>query len=53
LEGTIKGHLVQPLCTEQGHLQLDQVAQSPVTVDIFLSQFHFWLKNKLFFCSLL
>lgn len=26
LEGTFKGHLVQPLCHEQGHLQLDQVA---------------------------
>jgi len=25
-----KGHLVQPLCSEQGHLQLHQVAQSPV-----------------------
>ena len=24
LEGTFKGHLVQPRCNEQGHLQLDQ-----------------------------
>jgi len=30
LEGTFKGHLVQPHCSEQGHLQTDQVAQSPV-----------------------
>jgi len=30
LEGTFKGHLIQPLCNEQGHLQLDQVAQSPI-----------------------
>jgi len=30
LEGTFKGHLVQHPCNEQGHLQLDQVAQSPV-----------------------
>ena len=29
LEGTFRGHLVQP-CSEQGHLQLAQVAQSPV-----------------------
>jgi len=29
LEGTFKGHRVQPPCNEQGHLQLDQVAQSP------------------------
>ncbi|KAK4817094.1 hypothetical protein QYF61_027925 [Mycteria americana] len=29
LEGTFKGHLVQPPCKKQGHLQLDQVAQSP------------------------
>jgi len=28
LEGTFKGHVVQLLCDEQGHLQLDQVAQS-------------------------
>jgi len=25
LEGTFEGHLVQPPCNEQGHLQLDQV----------------------------
>ena len=30
LEGTFKGHLVQLPCNEQGHAQLDQVAQSPV-----------------------
>jgi len=30
LEGTFRDHLAQPPCTEQGHLQLDQVAQSPV-----------------------
>jgi len=30
LEGAFKGHLVQPPCGEQGHLRLDQVAQSPV-----------------------
>lgn len=34
LEGTFKGHLVQLPCTEQGHLQLDQVAQSPVYADL-------------------
>lgn len=28
LEGCFKGHLVQPLCNEQGHLEQDQVAQS-------------------------
>ena len=28
LEGTLKGHLVQIPCNEQGHLQLDQAAQS-------------------------
>jgi len=28
LEETFKGHLVQPPCHEQGHLQPDQVAQS-------------------------
>jgi len=30
LEGTSRGHLAQPPCSEQGHLQLDQVAQSLV-----------------------
>jgi len=34
LEGTFKGHLVQPSCNEQGHLQLDQVAKSPVQPDL-------------------
>jgi len=29
-EDTLKGHLDQSSCTEQRHLQLDQVAQSPV-----------------------
>ena len=33
LEGTLKGHLVQFLCNEQGHLQLDEVAQSPIQPD--------------------
>jgi len=30
LEGTFRCYLAQPPCSEQGHLQLDQVAQSPV-----------------------
>lgn len=30
LERTFKDHLVQPLCNEQGHLRLDQVALSPL-----------------------
>jgi len=30
LEGILKGHLVPLPCSEQGHLQLDQAAQSPV-----------------------
>ena len=29
LEGIFRGHLAQPPCSEQGHLQLDQVAQGP------------------------
>ena len=28
-EGTFRGHLAQPPCHKQGHLQLDQVSQSP------------------------
>jgi len=34
LEGTFKGHLVQPPCHEQGHLQLNQVPQSSVQSDL-------------------
>jgi len=34
LEGTFKGRLAQPPCSEQGHLALDQVAQSPVQPDL-------------------
>ena len=34
LEGTLKGQLVQPPHGEQGHLHLDQVAQSPVQPDL-------------------
>ena len=38
LEGTFKDHLVQSPCNEQGHLQLDQVAQSPVQPGLECSQ---------------
>ena len=38
LEGTFKGHLAQTLCSEQGHLQLDQVAQSPVQLALNVSR---------------
>jgi len=31
---TFKGRLVQAPCSEQGHLQLGQVAQSPVQPDL-------------------
>jgi len=30
LEGTFKGQVAQPLCNEQGHGHLDQVAQSSI-----------------------
>jgi len=33
LEWTFKGHPVQPPCSEQGHPQLDQIAQSPLQPD--------------------
>ena len=29
LEGTLKGHVVQLLCSEQGHPQLHQVLRAP------------------------
>ena len=34
MEGILKGHLVQPPCNEQGHPQVDQVAQSPIQPDL-------------------
>ena len=34
LEGTFKAHLVHPSCSEQGHLPLDQVAQSLIQPDL-------------------
>jgi len=40
LEGTAKGHLVQPLCSDQGHLQFKQVVQSLVQLDIECLQGH-------------
>jgi len=40
LEGTAKGHLVQPLCSDQGHLQFKQVVQSLVQLDLECLQGH-------------
>ena len=34
MEGTLKGHLVQFPCNEQGHLQLSQVAQNLFQPDL-------------------
>jgi len=34
LEGTFNAHLVQLPCNEQGHLHLDQAAQSPIQPDL-------------------
>ena len=34
MEGPFKGHLVHPPCIDQGHLQLEQVTQSPVQPDL-------------------
>jgi len=33
-EVTFKGHLVQPPCSEWGHLPVDQAAQSPIQPDL-------------------
>jgi len=33
-EGAFRGHLALPPCSEQGHLLLDQVAQSPIQIDL-------------------
>jgi len=45
-EGTFKGHLDKAPHSEQGHLQLDQVAQSPIQPDLECFQgwgiYHLW-----------
>ena len=38
LEETFKGHLVQLPCNEQGHPQLDQVAQSSSNIALSISR---------------
>ena len=38
LEGTFKGHLVQLPCSEQGHLQLDQVLRAPSSLTLGVSK---------------
>jgi len=38
LEGSFTGRVVQPPCSEQGHLQLDQVALSPIQSDVECSR---------------
>jgi len=38
LGATFEGHLVQPPCSKQGHLQLGQVAQSPIQPSLECSQ---------------
>jgi len=48
LEGTSKGHLVQILCNQQEHLQLDQTAQSPVLLDLECLHFYGELKVYLY-----
>ena len=34
MEGTFKGLLVQPPCNKHGHLQIDQITQSPIQPDL-------------------
>jgi len=38
LERTFRAHIAQPPCSEQGHLQLDQVAQSPIQLPLNVSR---------------
>lgn len=34
LAGTVKGHLAQRLCSEEGHAQLENVAQCTIQHDL-------------------
>ena len=38
LEGTLKGHLVQPPCSEHGHPQVDQVLRAPSSLTLGVSR---------------
>jgi len=38
LEGTFRGHLAQPPCSEQGYLQLDQVLRAPSNLGLNVSR---------------
>jgi len=35
LEGTFRGHLAQPPCSDQGHLQLDHIAKRLKSLEIY------------------
>jgi len=41
MEGTHKGQVIQPLCSERRHPQVDQVAQSPVQPEVSRDTHHF------------
>ena len=47
LEGTFRGHLAQPICSEQGHLQLDQDSLNEVHFSISWSTCFQFLENLL------
>jgi len=38
LEGTLKGHLVQPPCNEQGHLQQIRLLRAPSSLTLSISR---------------
>jgi len=38
MEGTLKGHVVQLPCNEQGHLQLDQAFRAPSSLTFYVSR---------------
>jgi len=38
LEGTLKGHVVQPLCNEQGHLQQIRLLRAPSRLALHVSE---------------
>ena len=52
LEGAFEVYLVQLPCKEQGHLQLDQVTQSPIQPDLEYLQGNLWLQDFWFNLSL-
>ena len=53
LEGALTGHLIQLSCNEQGHLQLDQFAQSRLILSVSKDEAPTAISGNLFLTTLI